>query len=143
MIPDWGVRSQLTDGELEELASRCCPECGELLLVGQWPFCKPGRGHDPFVASHLAVVQDSIPGGLVIENMSSTPITVYSKSDYKREMKARGLVNKVEHVGVPGTDKSPHTTRWAAPPPWIDPEFEAARIQAWHQWDIDHGLITG
>lgn len=58
------------------------------------------------------VRQDSIPGGMVIENMGPTPITVYSHSEYRLEMKRRGLVNKVQHVGVPGTDKSPMTTRW-------------------------------
>lgn len=89
-----------------------CDRCGEPLAVGAWPFCKPGRGHDPFIAKNLAVIDDTIPGGWRIENMGPTPITFYSKSDYKREMKARGLVNMVQHVGVPGTDKSPHTTRW-------------------------------
>ena len=89
-----------------------CDRCGEALAVGSWPFCGNGRGHDPFIAKNLAVIDDSIPGGMVIENMSHTPMTFYSKSDYRREMKARGLVNRVEHVGVPGTDKSPHTTRW-------------------------------
>ena len=89
-----------------------CESCGHELQVGQWPFCRNGRGHEVFVSDHLAVIDDTIPGGLVIENMSSQPITFYSKSDYRREMKARGLVNKVEHVGVPGTDKSPMTSRW-------------------------------
>ena len=89
-----------------------CDRCGAALTTGTWPFCKAGRGHEPFVAKNLAVIQDSIPGGMVIENMGHEPITFYSKSDYRREMKARGLVNKVEHVGVPGSDKSPHTTRW-------------------------------
>lgn len=82
------------------------------MQVGQWPFCRDGQGHETFVPAHLAVIDDSIPGGMVIENMGPTPLTFYSKSDYRREMKARGLVNKVEHVGVPGTDKSPHTQRW-------------------------------
>lgn len=89
-----------------------CETCGDEIRVGDWPFCRPGRGHVPFVASHLAIIDDSIPGGMVIENMSATPMTFYSKSDWRREMKARGLTNKVEHVGVPGSDKSPQTSRW-------------------------------
>ena len=40
------------------------------------------------------------------------PMTFHSKSEWKREMKARGLVNQVRHVGVQGSDKSPHTQRW-------------------------------
>lgn len=89
-----------------------CERCGEALKTGDWPFCREGRGHEPFIAKNLAVIDDSIPGGMVIENMGPTPVTFYSKSDYRRECKARGLVNKVEHVGVPGSDKSPMTTRW-------------------------------
>ena len=89
-----------------------CDRCGGPISLGSWPFCRPGRGHDPFIAKNLAVIDDSIPGGWRIENMSHEPITFYSKSDYKREMKARGLINMVQHVGVPGTDKSPMTSRW-------------------------------
>lgn len=89
-----------------------CPRCGDTLAVGQWPFCRDGRGHEPFIAANLAVIDDSIPGGMVIENMAHDPITFYSKSDYRREMKARGLVNLVQHVCQEGTDKAKYTTRW-------------------------------
>jgi hypothetical protein len=89
-----------------------CDRCGHDYAVGEWPFCRPGRGHAPFRSSNLVLIDDTIPGGMVIENMSHDPITFYSKSDYRRAMKARGLINKVEHVGVPGTDKSPETVRW-------------------------------
>ena len=89
-----------------------CQTCGTTLRVGDWPFCRNGRGHEPFIAANLAVIDDSIPGGMVVENMSATPMTFHSKSDWRREMKARGLTHKVEHVGVPGTDRSPHTKRW-------------------------------
>lgn len=89
-----------------------CERCGQTLRTGDWPFCRAGRGHEPFLATNLLVIDDSLPGGMVIENMGPTPLTFYSKSDYRREMKARGLINKVEHVGVPGTDKSPMTSRW-------------------------------
>lgn len=89
-----------------------CDRCGAALEVGQWPFCRPGRGHDIFIAKNLAVIDDTIPGGMVIENMSATPMTFHSKSEWRREMKARGLQSKVEHVGVPGTDKSPMTQRF-------------------------------
>jgi hypothetical protein len=34
------------------------------------------------------------------------------KSEMRAEAKRRGLVNKVEHVGLPGSDKSPHTSKW-------------------------------
>ena len=73
--------------------------------IGEWPFCPHGYGH-------ATVISDSIPGGMVIENIAKTPMTFYSKSDYARELKSRGLVNKVEHVGTPGSDKSPVTSKW-------------------------------
>lgn len=59
-----------------------------------------------------AVIDDSIPGGLTIENLSAQPITVYSKSEHRIVMKQHGASLKVRHVGVPGSDKSPHTSRW-------------------------------
>jgi len=59
-----------------------------------------------------SVIGDDIPGGMTIENISKTPLTFYSKSEYRRALKERGLMNKVEHVGSQGSDKSPHTSRW-------------------------------
>lgn len=35
-----------------------------------------------------------------------------SKAELKRAADAKGLVNRVEHVCPPGTDKSKHTSRW-------------------------------
>jgi hypothetical protein len=63
-----------------------------------------------------AVIGDSIPGGLVIRhglcNPDGTPRKYYSKSEINAEAKRRGLMNVVEHVPEPGTDKSKHTTKW-------------------------------
>lgn len=85
-----------------------CDKCGEEYEIGAWPFCP----HGEFNPDHLAVIDDSIPGGMVIENMGHEPMTFYSKSEWKAECRRRGLINRVEHVGVPGSDKSPATTRW-------------------------------
>lgn len=90
------------------MSNERCPKCNEEYAVGDWPFCPHGK----FVAEHLAVVDDTIPGGMVVENMGPTPLRFNSKSEWRAEMKRRGLVNKVEHVGVPGSDRSPHTSRW-------------------------------
>ena len=54
---------------------------------------------------------DSIPGGLTLENLGPTPKTFYSRTEIKDEMRARGVEQHVRHVGLPGSDKSPHTTR--------------------------------
>jgi len=45
-------------------------------------------------------------------------------------MKARGLIEKVEHVPMPGTDKSRHTTSWATTDPYT---LAQARILAERQ----------
>lgn len=62
--------------------------------------------------SGVTTIGDDIPGGMTVENMGHEPMTFYTKSAWRREMQARGLVNQVRHVGVNHTDKSPHTTRW-------------------------------
>ena len=82
-----------------------CDKCGTALTLGDFPFCPHGR-------SSMKVFQDSIPGGLWIENMGPTPIKVYSKSEKKFEMEKRGLSEAVRHVGTQDGDRSPHTSRW-------------------------------
>lgn len=89
-----------------------CDKCGRTdIQVGEWPFCDGTGGHG-FSLVGFGVVGDLIPGGMVIENMTAIPETFYSKSDWKRRMKELGLINKVEHVGRPGTDRSSETQRW-------------------------------
>jgi hypothetical protein len=75
-----------------------CPECA-------------GQTERIFLGGY-GVIGDDIPGGQVIENLGHTPVKVYSKSEIKRLAEQRGLVQKVQHTGVPGSDKSPHTTKW-------------------------------
>lgn len=82
-----------------------CPACGAELSIGDYPFCPHGRYHGN-------AAPDDIPGGLTLENLGHEPVTVYSRSELRRELAARGLVEMVRHVPVPGTDKSPHTTSW-------------------------------
>jgi hypothetical protein len=55
---------------------------------------------------------DEFVGGQWFENLAPQPIYIESRSHLKREMAARGLEHKVRHVGVPGSDRSPATTRW-------------------------------
>lgn len=45
-------------------------------------------------------------------NSDGTPHRYRSKSEMKRETEKRGLTNLVEHKGLKGSDKSPHTQRW-------------------------------
>ena len=45
-------------------------------------------------------------------NEDGTPRHYTSKADMRREAERRGVTNVVRHVGRPGSDKSPHTSRW-------------------------------
>lgn len=80
-----------------------CDQCGHEMQVGDYPFCPHGQGTN-------ARGRDEIPGGVWLENYGPTPVQVFSHSERRAIMKARGLQEMVRHVGVPGTDKSPHTT---------------------------------
>ncbi len=65
-----------------------------------------------------AVTPDEWPGGKVIENLDDHPITVYSRSQLRREMDARGLIPFVRHV-----QGSKETSNWHGA---IDPYTMAA-----------------
>ena len=85
--------------------TQACDDCGKIVAVGEWPWC-------PHERSTLKVISDSIPGGLVLENLGAHPVTVYSHSERRMEMAKRGLVERVRHIGENGGDKSRHTSRW-------------------------------
>lgn len=76
-----------------------CPECGAATDV-IWQSSFPN------------IIRDEIPGGMTIHNMGPTPETFYSKSEHRRRVKELGLSVKDTHVGLQGSDKSPHTSRW-------------------------------
>lgn len=80
-----------------------CPECFE-------------PTDRAWLSKPAAVIGDDIPGGLVIRHgvcwPDGSPRKFYSKSEIARVAKELGVVNYVEHVTAPGTDKSKETTRW-------------------------------
>lgn len=90
-----------------------CPTCGAAIEI------VPALGK---------VVPDEIPGGLVQENGFRDPQRFYSWSSLHAALAAKGLEIRVKHVPVPGTDKSPHTTNWAAISP--DTLTQAAALVA-------------
>lgn len=96
-----------------------CTICGKiweqfLYKYNQLPNCCNQKAEKIWVQHSPAVIQDSIIGGQWIENLGHVPIRVDSKKQLQQEYKNRGLINYVKHVGVPGTDKSPHTSNWAS-----------------------------
>lgn len=54
------------------------------------------------------------PGGKTFENLGNEPRTFYSPSELNRYLKAHNLEPMVRHQPIPGTDRSPYTTSWAA-----------------------------
>jgi len=87
-----------------------CDQCGAAILSGQWPFCPHGevtvgRGADV-----------TWPGGKTFENLGPEPMTFYSPAEKSRYMRQHGIEEFVRHTPVPGSDRSPHTTRWTAVP---------------------------
>lgn len=95
-----------------------CLACGKVYEIACEPFVNPpciacrGATERIFLPGTYEIQGDEIPGGLVVENLGPEPVRVYSKSELRREVEARGLVPSVRHVGVPGSDKSPHTQRF-------------------------------
>lgn len=65
-----------------------------------------------FTGRAPSMVPDSIPGGMVLENLTKTPQRFYSRTEIKDAMRAANVEQKVRHVGEPGSDKSRYTSRW-------------------------------
>jgi hypothetical protein len=78
-----------------------CPECGG--ATERWW---------PIGATTHSIISDEIIGGQWLENLGDKPVFVESKSQYRRELAARGLEQKVRHVGHDGGDRCKETQRW-------------------------------
>lgn len=91
-----------------------CPRCHHELQIGDFPFCK-GSPAD-HLQPKLVVVDDGIPGGILIHNAichpDGSPKRYDSKSEIRKACEAQGWAPMVRHVGTAGSDKNPHTTRW-------------------------------
>lgn len=86
-----------------------CEACGKLLQVGEWPFCG-GRNNHGFPLQGLKQIGDEIDEWN--ENVGHEPVHFTSRSERKRYLKEKGLVEFVRHIGDPGSDKSTKTSRW-------------------------------
>lgn len=89
-----------------------CPHCGQM-----------GERPDPVENKSPTIFDDTLWGGpRFIENLTVSPIWCETKSEYRALCAAHGMENRVKHVAVPGTDKSPVTQSWdLGPPPGHDP----------------------
>jgi len=86
------------------MSDTLCDKCGKPIVVGEWPFCPHGFGVNN-------VVDDTIIGGEVNENVANEPVTFYSKSEKKRYLKEHNLEEFVRHTPRPDGRK-PDTSRW-------------------------------
>lgn len=118
-----------------------CGVCGALhedvLTRGPVPSHCGQPMQKQWTSSFPAVIDDSIPGGETIENLAPTPQTFYSRSEKRLYLKQHGIREKVQHVGLQGSDKSPYTTRWACPPAVLTEADEQARIAHWHAHEAE------
>lgn len=97
-----------------------CPSCGTqnidvLCKSSERKVCTCGTLMDRvWLTKPPAAIGDEIDieikNGLC--NTDGSPRRFTSKAEIARAAKEKGLVNVVEHIGRPGSDKSKHTTRW-------------------------------
>ena len=76
-----------------DVSCRCGWEADDVFTHNALPACPKCGGSTNKVWKTGAfpnVIDDSIPGGMTIENLTPTPITVYSKSEHRAVMAAHG-----------------------------------------------------
>ena len=79
--------------------ARICDKCGKELALGEWPFCGGKNAHGFPVGTGVSVIPDAIEGGARwCETMGHEPVWLDgTRTQWKREMEARGLVNLDRH----------------------------------------------
>ena len=99
-----------TDFSLEKFnEEKLCPQCGH-------------QTERIWTSKMVRIIRDEFVTPLVDDVMDVERQVFHTKSEHRRAMKERGLTVKDRHLGVPGSDKSPHTTSWnSGPPPGYDP----------------------
>lgn len=80
--------------KLEEVVA--CPECASPM--------------EHLWTATPTMINDSCD--MVVENLASHPLYFDSKTKWRERMAQLGKINRVEHKSVPGSDRSPITTRW-------------------------------
>lgn len=111
---------------------------------------------DPTAPLSPTVFDDQLWGGpRWLENVAPQPIYCETKSEYRALLAAHGMAERVRHMPTPGSDKSPHTTRWdVGLPPGVDarpfamltpPEQTHRRQEAAERfgWTVDELVAMG
>jgi putative FmdB family regulatory protein len=99
---------------------RLCPSCGWVAVDVLEPIAAPPVAC-PDCGAETQRVWLSAPPNVIGDEMDHVqvnglrhPRRFRSKQEHKRWLKAEGFVIKDEHKPLVGTDKSPHSTRWAS-----------------------------
>jgi len=96
-----------------------CDKCGAAVRHGDWPFCGPDGTHER--AGTVQVIDDTLQGGArYLWNLGDQPVWCETKTQYKAELAARGLVQD-ERKSYNKSDRSPYATRTRLRPGQIDP----------------------
>lgn len=78
-------------------ATTVCERCGNALQVGEWPFCG-GKNNHGFPLNGLSIIDDQLEGGpRRFETMGPAAPYIETKSQWRREMDKRGLINVSRH----------------------------------------------
>ena len=94
----------------------CCLKCGRVLEIGDYPLGCGGEPHKHGAPIAGRGADVTWPGGKTFENLGNEPMTFYSPAEKSRYMRQHGIEEFVRHQPLPGSDKSPHTTRWTSVP---------------------------
>ena len=96
-----------------------CEVCDQPMQVGDFPFCP----HGP---TRVSIIDDTLTGGARwMHNLGDDPVWVETKTQYRQELAARGLV-QVERSSYNKHDKSPWATRTTLRPGQVDPFLSRA-----------------
>ena len=95
-----------------------CTVCGneQEMFAHRFSLIEPCRACGGTVGRIVAPARHSVIGDELDywdENLGPEPVHVRSHAQRRRLMLASGREEFVRHTGVPGTDKSPHTTDWS------------------------------
>ena len=130
-----------------------CQDCGDeridvLVPIAQKVItCEKCQGDMVRVWAGKAAgaIPDEIPGGYWVKhgicNEDGTPKRYDSKSAMDRAAKEKGMVNLVEHIPSPGSDKNRHghTVRWVSAPVISEEE----RLRHWHEHERALQAVNG
>lgn len=118
---------------------KCEKECEKVVPIGATAWCECGGRLEKYWGTSFPSVRgDEIDE--TIENLTAQPQHFTSRSEKRLWLKMHGTEEHVRHVGVLGSDKSPHTTRWTSGlPPGVDgrpmsmlsPEEQEKRHAEW------------